>query len=116
MPFGSWPLLVIQGGRGMIAPRELKVATSKILVIQWRNAPPCCHRLAHHLAFTKSAQEPECGHEMAMFSGRAIDVLGQLQLGIALQQVFESGERSVRIRGLVLPTWRRLRRRVSHLL
>jgi hypothetical protein len=41
-----------------MAPREQKGAISKILVNQWRNEPSCCHRLAHHLAFTKSAQEP----------------------------------------------------------
>jgi hypothetical protein len=29
---------------------------------------------------TKSGQEPECWHESAMFSGRAIYILGSLQL------------------------------------
>jgi hypothetical protein len=42
----------------MIAPSEQKRAISKIVGNQRRNEPPCCHRLAHHLAFTKSAQEP----------------------------------------------------------
>jgi hypothetical protein len=42
----------------MIAPREQKVATSKIPDNQRRNEQPFRHRLAHHLAFTKSAQEP----------------------------------------------------------
>jgi hypothetical protein len=41
-----------------MAPREQKRAISKIMVNQRRNEPPCYHRLAHHLAFTKSAQEP----------------------------------------------------------
>jgi hypothetical protein len=36
-----------------MAPREQKRAISKTLVNQWRNDPLCCHRLAHHLAFTK---------------------------------------------------------------
>ena len=31
--------------------------------------------------FTKSAQEPECGHENALLSGRTIYVIGPLQLG-----------------------------------
>jgi hypothetical protein len=48
----------VQGRCGMMAPREPKRAISKILVNQRRNEPPCCHRLAHDLAFTKSAQEP----------------------------------------------------------
>jgi hypothetical protein len=57
--FGSWPHLVIQGREGMMAPREQKGGTSKIPGHQRRNEPPLCHRLAHHLAFTKSAHEPE---------------------------------------------------------
>ena len=32
--------------------------------------------------FTKSGQEPECGHETAMFSGRVVYILGSLQVGI----------------------------------
>jgi hypothetical protein len=36
---------------------------------------------AHALDFTKYAQEPECGHETALLSGRAIYVIGLLQLG-----------------------------------
>ena len=44
-----------------MAPREQQRAISKILVNQQRNEPPCCHRLAHHLAITKSGQEPSVG-------------------------------------------------------
>ncbi len=33
-----------------------------------------------HSRITKNGQEPECGHETAMFSGRTIDVLRLLQL------------------------------------
>jgi hypothetical protein len=57
-------LLAIFGDSGSLrhdAPREPKRAISKILVNQRRNEPPCCHQLAHYLAFTKSAQEPERG-------------------------------------------------------
>jgi hypothetical protein len=50
----------------------------KILVNQWRNERPPRDGLAHHLAFTKRAQEPECGHKTAMFSGRTVYVLGLL--------------------------------------
>jgi hypothetical protein len=42
----------------MIASSEQKRAIAKLLVNQRRNEPPFRHRLAHHLAFTKSAQEP----------------------------------------------------------
>jgi hypothetical protein len=42
----------------MIAPRKQKVATSKIPANQRRTEQPFCHRLAHHLAFTKYGQEP----------------------------------------------------------
>src|SRR5688572_28028191 len=42
----------------MMTPREQKRAISKILVNQRRHEPPCCHRLARHLAFTKCGQEP----------------------------------------------------------
>ena len=41
-----------------MAPREQKSAISKILVNQRWNEPPCGHRLARHLAFTKCGQEP----------------------------------------------------------
>jgi hypothetical protein len=38
------------------------VTNSKILINQWRNEPSSRDRLGHHLAFTKSAQEPgNCG-------------------------------------------------------
>jgi hypothetical protein len=37
------------------------VANSKLLVNQWRNEPSSHHLLGHQLAFTKSAQEPQCG-------------------------------------------------------
>jgi hypothetical protein len=43
-----------------MAPREQKGAISKIPGHHWRHEPPCCQRLAYHLAFTKSAQEPGC--------------------------------------------------------
>jgi hypothetical protein len=42
----------------MITASEQKVETSKIPGNRWRIEQPFCHRLAHHLAFTKSAQEP----------------------------------------------------------
>ena len=38
------------------------------------------YQLDYHLAFTKNAQEPECGHETTLFSGRTIYVIGLLQL------------------------------------
>jgi hypothetical protein len=50
--------LVIQERQGMIAPREQKTVLSKTSDYQQRNKQPFGHRLAHHLAFTKSAQEP----------------------------------------------------------
>ena len=37
------------------------MANSKILVNQWRNEPSSRDQLGHQLAFTKSAQEPDCG-------------------------------------------------------
>ena len=49
-----------------MAPREQKRAISKIMVNQRRNEPPCYHRLAHHLAFTKSAQEPTFSENMTL--------------------------------------------------
>ncbi len=57
MPFGSWPVLVIQASGGMMAPREQKEPISKSLVKQRRNERPCCHRLAHYLAFTTSIMQ-----------------------------------------------------------
>jgi Rieske [2Fe-2S] domain len=38
------------------------LATSKILVNQWRNEPSSRDLLGHHLAFTKTGQEPEHEH------------------------------------------------------
>jgi 3-phenylpropionate/trans-cinnamate dioxygenase ferredoxin component len=38
------------------------LATSKILVNQWRNEPSSRYLLGHHLAFTKTGQEPEHEH------------------------------------------------------
>ena len=58
------------------------MVNSKLLMNQWRNEPSSRDQLGHHLAFTKSAQEPECGHENVMLSGRTIYILGQLQLGL----------------------------------
>jgi hypothetical protein len=47
------------------------VANSKLLVNQWRNEPSSRDQLGHHLAFTKSAQEPEkglCSEDTPLFS------------------------------------------------
>jgi hypothetical protein len=60
------------------------MVNSKLLMNQWRNEPSSRDQLGHHLAFTKSAQEPECGHENAMFSGRTIYVLRQLHLRVRI--------------------------------
>jgi hypothetical protein len=40
MPFGSWPILVIQGSWSKITTREEKVANSKVLFNQWKNEQP----------------------------------------------------------------------------
>jgi hypothetical protein len=42
----------------MMAPLEQKVAPSKTPDNQRQNEQPFGHRAGHHLAFTKSAQEP----------------------------------------------------------
>jgi hypothetical protein len=43
----------------MMAPLEQKVAPSKTPDNQRQNEQPFGHRAGHHLAFTKSAQEPD---------------------------------------------------------
>ena len=53
MPFGSWPLLVIQDRSGLMAPIERKAVRSKTSHNQRRNDQPFCYQLGHHLAFTK---------------------------------------------------------------
>ena len=58
MPFGSSSLLVIQVHGSIIATSEERVATSKILVNQWRNKHSCRGELSHHLVFTKNDEEP----------------------------------------------------------
>jgi hypothetical protein len=46
------------GEAKQIATSEESVAHSKILVHQWRNGHSARDQLGHHLAFTKSGQEP----------------------------------------------------------
>ena len=53
----------------MIAPREQKGATSKILGNQWRHEQPFCHRLTHHLQ-TYSENKELCGSDR--FEGNPI--------------------------------------------
>jgi hypothetical protein len=55
----------------MIIPSQQKVGTSKIPGNRWRIEQPFSHRLAHHLAFTKSAQEPGCCGELCAGMGIA---------------------------------------------
>ena len=54
---GSWPLLGIRVNRSKFATSGEKVATSKILVNQWRNEPSCRDQLGCRRAFTKRGQE-----------------------------------------------------------
>jgi hypothetical protein len=51
---------VMQGRRGLMAPRKPKRAISNILVNQRRNELPRGHGVADSPAFTTSAQEPYC--------------------------------------------------------
>jgi hypothetical protein len=64
MPFGSCALLVIQGSCSTIATREEKMVNSKLLVNQWRKEPSSRDQLGHHLAFTKSDDDPGCCGEL----------------------------------------------------
>jgi hypothetical protein len=66
---GSWPHLVIQGCEGITSPIERKVVPSKTLDHQRRNEQPCCHRVGHHLAFTKIGQEPLSGQMVMLIRG-----------------------------------------------
>jgi hypothetical protein len=67
----------------MIAPREQKKAISKILVHQRRNEPPCCHRLAYHLAFTKSDTAGEVS-----FAGMSMPTNPAFKLVLNVNRVF----------------------------
>jgi hypothetical protein len=57
---GSSSLVVIQVHGSIIATSEARVATSKILVNQWRNEHSCRDQPSHHLVFTKNDEEPGC--------------------------------------------------------
>jgi hypothetical protein len=69
-----------------MAPREQQRAISNILVHQRRNEPPCCHRLAHQLAFTKSAQEPDLTCKTPLVVG-ASDVAAQRITSVAWKRM-----------------------------
>jgi DNA phosphorothioation-associated putative methyltransferase len=65
---------------------EHKIATSKILVNQWRTEQPSCYRLSRHLTFTKSAQESnviENAGERAATLREAWELTGKLLIGSA---------------------------------